>query len=293
MEEIERTFPRPYYNVSDHNDDRTARVNLADVDLTAADGKEIAVYDRDGDRVQRFRAVVDRENPCAVLVDLSEIQGMYNANTEMDVNLGGKPHLVKVEAFPLGFLGHVGNIQAGGVPHCFYRVLERINEKVRKNHPVQRDPRHVDAPARDEDEDEAMPDEDDRDEDAMAVDVDNYESTPSTFQAVRPISSQLYNMSTHRVATRAGALDTERGTVTAAIAGAYARNPADVDKATRLRSYCDTSLPSDRYDHRISQQGCETQCRAELVYTIDVRALRTPSGKYVSPLVLRRSCLTL
>ena len=285
MQEIKDNYPSPYFKVPHHGRDKRHQVKLRTFPLQDKDGNEIPIYDVDGDRVRRMEPIFESRR-CGVLVNLSEIQGLFNANTASDANLQGRDHFVKVDAYPLAFLKSYGNIQANGVPHCLYPKLMDINKAVWKNYPGerrQRAPRHE----RDRDEDAMVESEGEEGEDEGAanqeapIDFDRYASQPSLFQAVRPVSCQLYNLSSHSVAARAGARDTEQGTVTAAVAGKYARNAADKLKADGFTSYCGASFPSDRHDLRISTEGCPTECRAEFVYTIDVRLLKDQSGSYV------------
>ena len=214
---------------------------------------------------------------CGVLVKLEDIQTLFAQNSSPTVCDDDASHIsiqdepfVRVEAYPLGFLRVAGNVKATGVPSCFYPVLTDINRNVRKNHrkyPTggsDDDPGHAD-----DDPDNAMDDDDDAD--------DPY--SPSAYQAVKPVSSQFYNYLTHRVASRAGAHDSQQGTVTAAISGGYAITDKDKSTARDKQEYCKDALPSERFHGKIaSVRDCPSACRAELVYSIDVRALKDPSG---------------
>ena len=213
-------------------------------------------------------------------MDLENIQGLFNPDPifgnpndistsalDQDLDSGA----VNVEVYPLGFLRTAGNIQADGIPHCFYPYLSKINKAVRK--PQHSRPRPFANQEEEEEEEEDEEDGEDNDNisDSRSADVDD--ANPSSSQkVVRPISSQFYNYITHRVATRGGRHDAQQGTVTAAVSGAYAKSAKDNATATRKKSYCDDALPSDRFHKRISRDHCPTCCRAEFVYSIDVRA---------------------
>lgn len=114
----------------------------------------------------------------------------------------------------------------------------------------------------------------------MSISYDN-EDRPSRVQVVKPVSSQFYNHITHRVASRSGRHDSQHGTVTAAISGAFANTDKDKKTASDRQSYCELCLPSERFGSRINQEDCPTSCRAEIVYSVDVGALKEPSGSYV------------
>lgn len=256
--------------------------DLENLSFTSDDGRETPVYNIAGDHVPRRRIRVDRNQPpCGVLVDLPNIQQLFNPNPIVDISDDSPDlsdsHLVNIYAYPLGFLRTAGNIQADGIPHCFYPVLTDINKKVRKNHPVANNfylpPT---APSDDERDDyEGLSDLDEMDVDDDDVELD---TTPSHFQVVKPVSSQFYNNLTHRVASRAGRHDSQHGKVTAAISGAFATGQKDRTVASKIQSCCDRMLPSEVFHERITSVQCPTACRAELVYSIDVRALKEPTG---------------
>jgi hypothetical protein len=205
--------------------------------------------------------MINTDRPsCGVLVDLKNIQALFNPDPEnfslpdelwtYDSHL--EPHDVHIDAYPLGFLRTAGNIQADGIPHCFYPHLTNINQSVRLP------PNNCD------------------------VDVDEEDEGPSGgLQVVKPICSQFYNYITHRVAARAGSHDSQKGTVSAAIAGAFAKTEKDKRTALKKQSHCAIGLPHERFHTRISIENCPTCCRAEFVYSIDVRALKERSGRYL------------
>jgi hypothetical protein len=223
--------------------------------------------------------VVSNEQPaCGVLVKLEDIQTLFAQNSSptvyddnaSSISIQDEP-FVRVEAYPLGFLRVAGNVKATGVPTCFYPVLTDINRAVRKNHRK--------YPTGGSDEDEGDPGHADDDPDDAMHDDDDDPYSPSAYQAVKPVSSQFYNYSTHRVASHAGAHDSQQGTVTAAISGGYAITDKDKSTARKKQQDCKDGLPSERFHGKIaSVRDCPSACRAELVYSIDVRALKDPSG---------------
>ena len=196
-------------------------------------------------------------------MDLKSIQGLFNPDTSAiildDAAYSSSQYedpFVRVDAYPLGFLKMAGNVKASGVPHCFYPLLTKINKSLRSNHEasVENSGEHnPEAP----------------------------HMEPS-YRALKPVSSQFYNYMAHRVASRAGRHDAQQGTVTAAIAGAHATTDKDKNTAKEKQRYCKKALPSERFHARInSVQDCPNDCRAELVYSVDVRALDEQSGSSV------------
>ena len=201
---------------------------------------------------------------------MRNIHALFNSQTQLhgveddsDDLMGEDLEFVQVDAYPLAFLRTVGNFQASSIPQCFLPTLARINQSIR------RDPNQ---PASDSDE---------SNEDHMSVDHDEDSNHVGGAQVVKPVACQFYNYIAHRTATRAGRHYSQQGTVTAALAGAFAGTNKDKKRASDLQDYCDLSLPSERFHQNISIEDCPSSCRAELVYSIDVRALKRRSGRYV------------
>jgi hypothetical protein len=203
-------------------------------------------------------------------MDLRNIHALFNSETQLngaaedsDELVGEDSAFIQVDAYPLAFLRTVGNFQASGIPQCFYPTLARINQSIR------RDPN------------QPHPNSDESDNDHMSVDQDENYIQVGGAQVVKPIACQFYNYIAHRTATRAGRHYSQQGTVTAALAGAFSGTNKDKKRASELQGYCDQSLPSDRFHQNISIDDCPSSCRAELVYSVDVRALKHLSGRYV------------
>ena len=260
---------------------------LEDLALTSPDGHEIPIYNSTGGRVPRRKIIVDKNQPpCGVLVDLSNIQELFHPDDIIDLSDDFSDsydsHLINIDAYPLAFLRTAGNLQADGIPPCFYPSLTEINNNVRKNHPIA----NLNHPLADSDSkmggDGGSHHGSANDYDSD-LDIDDDDTTPSHLQAVKPIFSQFYNHITHRVASQAGKHDSQQGTVTVAISGAFANTEKDKTTASKKLEYCNISLPSERFHDRISSLDveCPTACRAEFVYSIDLRALKDPSGRYV------------
>ena len=246
------------------------RVNLKGP-LLDDDGDEIPIYGKNGAKVSRMSMVVRNDQPaCGVLVNLKDIQTLFNpdiSSMDIDEDQSSSPYeddpFVRVEAYPLGFLKMEGNVKAAGVPYCFYPVIADINSNVTKNHPIG-------DPAGEAGED--LGEDNESDQDSLY--------SPPIYRAVKPVSSQMYNYIAHRVASGAGRHDSQQGSVTAAISGAFAKTPKDEKTARRKQRYCQVALPSERFHDKInSVTDCPSCCRAELVYSIDVRALENPSGR--------------
>ena len=256
---------------SDQDPLRRRHVNLEGYPLLDTKGLEIPIFDSSGNRIPRRTALVfPDEPPCGVLMNLKDIQSLFNpgdqgySEDELIEPTGAEANPVNIDAYPLGFLRVAGNVQATGVPHCFYPIITEINRAVRRT------------------QNRSSPE---SDEDTFAMDLD----TPCFgAQVVTAVSSQFYNYIAHRIATRAGRLDSQQGSVTAALSGAFSQTTKDRATAYTKQAYCDRALPSDRFHRKIHRPECPTSCRAEFVYSVDVRALRDQSGMYAATLI---SCL--
>ena len=287
-DEIKEKNPNGIFDGQDPSHRRP--VLLEELPLLDENGRENVVYNFAGRRIQRRRAMVDiNMPPCGVLVQLSNIHALFDpytfgehteesSTTSTDVEDYQGVH---VDAYPLGFLKEIGNIQADGIPACFYPLVTKINRSVRKRSPVYRPRSGLDRGLREEEEVVVeVEEEEEEEEDYWTGDGDEPNRKPS-LPAVKGVSAQFYNYVTHRVATRAGRHDAQQGTVTAAISGGFANCRKHKRIALERQSYCDQCLPSDRFHNKISIEDCPTSCRVELVYSVDVRALKNPSGRYI------------
>jgi len=169
-----------------------------------------------------------------------------------------------VDIYPLAFLKTAGNLQANRVPHCFYPVIAKVNQEVCKNL------NGIDSPSESESDDESM-------------DVNPCRSPPlGQAQVVKLVSCQFYNYITHSMATRSGKHDSQQGSVTAAIAGAFAQTSNNKKKAAEKQAYCSQALPSERFHQKIMHDDCPISCCTEFVYSVDVRGLKDQTGRYTS-----------
>jgi hypothetical protein len=237
-------------------------VDLANCPLLDNNNDEIAIYDHAGKRINRRKPIPDpNEPPCGVLVNLTNIEALFHAGPDMSDDeelMDGSPPppsftAPHIDVYPLGFLRTAGNIKATGIPRCFLPVLRRINEKIREEND------------REQEEDEENFN-------------DGHLSELLPDPVVFPVSCQLYNLITHRTASRSGSHESQQGSVTSALAGAYARTVPDKRAAEKKRRHCDAEMPSDRFHRSISLEDCPKSCRAELVYAIDLRRISFPSG---------------
>jgi hypothetical protein len=218
--------------------------------------------------LDRSTPLIDQDEPqCGVFLKLNNIHALFNSDAQLfnnqdddqDLNDDASPppqsQYVHIDAYPIAFLRSAGNIQASGIPSCFLPLLANINKTIRHH--------QINPHLSDDD-----------------IDMD-HPTLQGGQQVLKPVASQFYNYIAHRTATRAGNHHSMKGMVTAAIAGGFAQTTIDRKKAKALMTHCDIALPSRRFKSTIAIKDCPSSCRAELVYSVDVRALSHPTGRSV------------
>ncbi|KAI9442798.1 hypothetical protein BJY52DRAFT_1229143 [Lactarius psammicola] len=249
---LEEKYGKRIYDQQDPHTRK--RVKIEEYELCDEDGVEIQETDHKSIRPTMWCADGSGERAHTVQPKRGVCGGEEG---EMEEYTDFKAESVKVDVYPLGFLRVAGNVQATTIPPCFYQAIGEISRAVRKD---------ANGPT-------------DGDENLWASDLDSA-SIPRA-PVIKPISSQFYNYISHRAATRAGRFDTQQGTVTAALAGAFAQTAKDKATAMMKQEYCQRSLPSDRFQKKISHSDCPVCCRAEIVYAVNVRALKSQTGRSI------------
>ena len=263
------------------DDNQLSRHRIHDIGaypLLDEDGQEIPIFNRNGQRIERRLPLIDPdESQCGVLIKLNNIHALFNTPDQLfehddlfnNSSSNTPSHYIDINAYPIAFLRSAGNIQASGIPSCFLPHIADINKSIRQDPNIQS--QHT-LPSNTSD----------NSDDDMDIDPPQHLQLLGGQPVIKPVASQFYNYIAHRTATRAGNHDTMKGTVTAAIAGGFAQLDKHRRKAKDLMTYCDTALPSHRFKTHIDIDNCPSSCRAELVYSVDVRALRHPTGRYSS-----------
>jgi hypothetical protein len=203
-------------------------------------------------------------------MNLNNIQALFNPDSQLHVleededdMILPESQFVQVNAYPLAFLKTAGNIQATGVPHCFWHIISKINQTL-----------HDDISGHNSE---------DSDDNSDHMPIDRIQQAVPTggSSIVKPVASQFYNYIAHRTAAHAGKHYSQRGTVTAAVAGGFTEVSKDKNKASELQEYCKQGLPFERFHKAISLEDCPSCCRGELIYSVDVQALQDCSGRQV------------
>ena len=219
--------------------------------------------------------------PCSILVNLSNIQALFNPYTfhhddsESNSNLED-PHFVHINAYPLVFLRTIGNIQTNGIPSCFYPLLTNINNFIRKRIPLDLSHSYNHHHSKDNDDDDVS---------SINMDDSDHHDVPSYLQAIKPVSTQFYNYITHHVMTCAGKHNSQQGIVTTAISGAFANTQKHKTTTFKKQSHCNQGLPLKQFHDKISLEDCPISLCAEFIYFIDIRALKTTFRMHVPSLL--------
>ncbi len=165
-----------------------------------------------------------------MLIDFLKIQALFNLDSQLHSDLDDldsksissippESYFVNVNVYSLAFLKTAGNLQANGIPHCFYPVLAQVNQAVCKNL------NSIDPPLELELDDELM-------------DVNPCWSLPlAQAQVVKLVSCQFYNYITHSMATRSGRHDSQQGSVTAAISSEFSQTFKDKKNIAEKQAY--------------------------------------------------------
>lgn len=237
--------------------------NLHDLPLYDERGAEHKIFDPDGKKIPRRGARLgDNSGHCGILVNLRTIDSLFypdeddahdsgldNDDLSADENhqsCSPKPRKLPghMSVYPQAFLRDYGHIQTSATLDIISSAIDRINLNVC------------------------------RDENAQDSDTfSDWDYPPPTDRAVFHVSTQMYNSVQHRMSTKAGSLDVQRGKVTAALSGTHSDVPTIQKAADALKRYCDTALPHKRFQQRIDIDDCPTELRVETVQYIDMSKL--------------------
>jgi len=212
-------------------------------------GMENRIYSEDGQYIKRVRVRVARGAPSAgVLVHLDTVGELFDnddqvANDDGSDSEGEHRHHdpVSVSVYPQSYFQRIGHVKANGVISALRGVVARMNRELVEGN----DDEYMEVPGR---------------------------------QALTPISCQLYNELSHRVAKRAGTQEVQRGDQTAAMAFHYPGYNATADRrGLNLVVRCTESLPSARHFALLNpidpEENMPTDLRVENVYSLDMKAL--------------------
>jgi len=109
-------------------------INLNNHPLFNNEELEIPVYNSAGQGIPRHKALFNPDEPnCGILMDLSNIQALFTLQIHHN-DLDGSfdlpdeaKYTTHVNVYPLTFLKSYGNLQATGIPYCFYKCISKIN----------------------------------------------------------------------------------------------------------------------------------------------------------------------
>ena len=228
--------------------------DLHSLPLADENGREMRIYSSDGRKIaRRGMHVAPGTICCGILVNLRTITSVFRTeendlemeeDSEEDLDDEDRPtgesSRVSLSVYPQAFLRDYGHIQARGPIQLMQPIIESINSSFA----------------------------DDRQEVDLSSDGLGYPRSICT--PVTAISTQMYNRMFHRAASQAGALDVQRGRLTAALSGGGATTTKGKRTAQLLRRYCNAKLPHTRFTERVNIADCPNSLRVESVYVVDM-----------------------
>lgn len=208
---IRRNYGQLFYD----NADKLCRrcVNLDEHPLLNDNGKEVPLFAPNKRQIPCRLPLIDYNKPqCGILIDLGNIHALFNLDTQLngvadddDEVFSKDATFIQVNAYPLAFLRTAGNFQASSIPQCFLSTLTKINQSVFQD-PNQPHSNNLQ----------------DSNDDYMAIDQEDNSFHASGTSVVKLVACQFYNYIAYRTATHARQYYSQQGTVTAALAGAFA-----------------------------------------------------------------------
>lgn len=258
-----------YKVVYDHPDvDIRVEVDPATYPMRGANGLEQRIYDAAGKRIPRrwVKFLPGSDGQTGILMGLKDAELLFTQPAHQEKLL--------LNAYPQAFLRDYGHLSCNAVMSVFDRPMAEIN-------------RTFQDPAEAEDE-ATITNFLDEDIDAGS-DNTNIEEFPTwrgdthiLAPFISAVTTQVYNELSHQVAVRAGAHDVQGCTLTAALAGTHAEDPATERKATDLMNYCVASLPHERFADKISVLDTSSALRVETVFAFNlaVAPLENRGGRY-------------
>jgi hypothetical protein len=225
---------------------RIQQQDLEDMPLLDEAGQEIPLYTNNGYQIERRLAGhSEGTNPHGVLMDLRHLNVLFHEDRieddYEDLDDGIELSPVKYYVYPQAGLVTAGHFQANGLMTNFQKRVNILNSRIHE----ELDAEHI-------------------------VDAEQSQGV-----AIRGIGCQGYNAVMH--CTRGlGSQhhDAQKGYVTGALSGAWARNDASMETiARRMQQRCEHQLPYETFDRKIDNLDIDRDLRLENVYSIDVLAL--------------------
>jgi hypothetical protein len=210
-------------------------------------GHEIRIYSSAGVRIPRVKALCGRDAPTAgVLVRLDTIKDLFSGPSGSEEN--SSP--ISVTVYPQSYFSNLGHVKANTAISSFQKIIDKVNCDIMDLEP------------------EAL----------------HHHANANLIRPVTPISSQFYNQLSHRLATRAGTQQVQRGEQTTASAAGYSGySIAALHKGKTLLSACSDRLPFTRHfdllDEINPEEDTPTDLRAENVFLLDMRAVHPANRK--------------
>jgi len=226
-----------FYDSFDPNTREAINLNqLEDLPMLDEAGSPIHVYTEDGFRIQRRLAGHSQD---------VHPHGVLLDLRDIGVLFQSEDSATPLTVFPQAGLVTAGHIQAEGLVNSYLPLIQRLNSKVK----VQ-----------------------DGDDNMNEDDLDG-----TTHAPIVGIACQAYNAVIHNTRGRcAQHHDAQRGLVTAALAGGYARSNANIKKARDFQNHCRNRLPHLEFKEKIANnhdRPLDCGLRFENTFVIDMDQL--------------------
>lgn len=239
---------------------RIHRRDLPDLPLINDNGKEVRIYDDNGDRIARRAArLYPDQKPCGVLVNFDHVNKLFskvyhhrrgssstsndsndddNYNDDDDVT----PYPAAISRFPQAFLKTCGHIQCPSGLVSVEKILKEMNGLLQT-----------------------------RIRDADRADHRQWANNVGTGSPLTASKTQFYNEVQHAGTHQHGGLVTQHGTTTKYMAGTYIfSDNKDRKKFDRIKDSITTETPWAQMERVLGRNGTGVGIRGESIYCIDM-----------------------
>lgn len=217
--------------------------NLYDVPMFDENNRHIHIYDENGFGISRRTGDAAHDMSLGILQKLDRVHTLYDPTmmvtrfdeeeemAMMDIE-GGR--MIPYSIYPLAFTKTLGQSQAEGTFVQFEPVIRRINEGIVDN------------------------------EMEMIEEYNNH----GEVKVLQGVSSQCYNVLSHRVRDKASSHIVQRGECTTTAAGAYAEDGRTRGIAQTLLDHMQSKYPHTRWNEQIDTEYLDCSIRTEQVFVL-------------------------
>jgi hypothetical protein len=219
------------------------------------DGKEIPVFNANGESVNRVRfQPIPNAQPAGVFVALDRVNRLFSDWRQTYINPDDYVRLPTVNKYPIGFMANIGSVQTRQPFPPMAQTLRLINKAVGR------------IPPQDPDDEDMY--------DGVDDDGELIRASERPMTAVFGNATQIYNLSNHSYAPRANEHRALHGHLTAAASGVFATTTAHRNTAKVANERIQYHLPIDGFEMLAEQRTFSAKGRVEQVFIIMIDRLR-------------------